>query len=242
MDKAKLVNKLLPFEMVVFDINPKAVKMSKGQDLARRGTAGQTNPTGSSPPIWRHTYPTKLTLTEVYIDGMEVKNRADLIFSWVQPGGSFFGKLAGAALSALSGGRINLAVKPPTLVFQWGPPAIGFMMDCVLTAANIDFTRFDSSGIPTRMKIASLELTEVPNPLLHMLTNPTSGGVPGRESHRVIAGENLQTISERTYGSPQYWRAVADANGIDDPLRLRPGDLVYLPSPQDIVAAGPAGV
>jgi hypothetical protein len=241
MDKAKLFNKMLPFEFVVFDINPKAVKLAKGQDLARRGTAGSSNPTGSSPPIWRHSYPTKLTLSDVYIDGMEVKNRADQLFAWIQPGGSFFGKLAGAAVSALSGGRVNLSVQPPTLVFQWGPPGVGFMMDCVLLNADVDFLRFDPSGIPIRLKIASLTLQEVPNPLLYALTNPTSGGVPGRESHRVTEGENLQTISQRTYGSPQYWRAVADANGIDDPLRLRPGDLVYLPSPQDIVAAGPAG-
>jgi nucleoid-associated protein YgaU len=90
------------------------------------------------------------------------------------------------------------------------------------------------------MKISSLTLQEVPNLLLYALTNPTSGGLPGRESHRVTAGENLQTISQRTYGSPSYWRAVADANGIDDPLSVRPGDLVSLPSPQEIVAAGPA--
>ena len=241
MDKAKLFNKILPFEMVIFDINPKQVKMSKGTNSPTRGAAAQTNPTGSSAPIWRQSLPTKLTLTDVFIDGPEVKNRADQIFAWTQPGGSFFGKLAGAALSALSGGRVNLSVKQPTLVFQWGPPGAGFMMDCVVTTADIDFLRFEPSGIPTRMKIASLALTEVPNPLLYMLTNPTSGGVAGRESHRVTEGENLQTISQRTYGSPQYWRAVADANGIDDPLRIRPGDLVYLPSPQDIVAAGPGG-
>lgn len=239
MDKAKLFNKTMPFEVVVFDINPKQVTMSKGTTNGTIGTAATG--TGQSPPIWQHTFPTKLSLTEVYIDGPEVKNRADQIFAWMQPGGSFFAKVAGAALSALTAGRFNLAAKQPVLVFQWGPAGAGFMMDCNLTGATIDFLRFDPTGIPTRLKIGKLELTEVPNPLLSALTNPTSGGLPGRESHRMSEGENLQLLAQRTYGQPGYWRAVADANGIDDPLRVRAGDVVYLPSPAEVLEAGPAG-
>ena len=35
------------------------------------------------------------------------------------------------------------------------------------------------------------------------------------------------------------WRAVAHANGIDDPLRIRSGTTLLLPSPEDAVAPQP---
>ena len=54
-------------------------------------------------------------------------------------------------------------------------------------------------------------------------TNPTSGGLPGRQRHVVSASENMQTISTAAYGSPKLWRGVAEANGIDDPFRVQAG-------------------
>ena len=53
-------------------------------------------------------------------------------------------------------------------------------------------------------------------------TNPTSGGMPGRQRHIVSASENVQTISTAAYGNPKLWRGVAEANGIDDPLSEHP--------------------
>jgi len=66
-------------------------------------------------------------------------------------------------------------------------------------------------------------------------TNPTSGGMPGRQRHIVSASENVQTISTAAYGTPGLWRGVAEANNIDDPFRVKPGDTVYLPNANEIV-------
>jgi nucleoid-associated protein YgaU len=68
-------------------------------------------------------------------------------------------------------------------------------------------------------------------------TNPTSGGLPGRKRHIVGHGESLPLIAAQTYGHPGLWRAVAHANGIDDPFRMTPGRVLFLPSVSELSAA-----
>ena len=50
--------------------------------------------------------------------------------------------------------------------------------------------------------------------------NPTSGGVVGRRSVTIDAGDTLSAVAFAEYGNPNMWRALAEANNIDDPLRL----------------------
>ncbi len=236
MDKAKLINKDFPLEIIMFDINPDSVSMAKGTQLGTRGstqpTAGLTN-VGHIGPFFQNTHPTKLTLNNLIIEGALCKNRADLLIAWMQPYGSWLQQKL--AMVSWLGNLANMSVNCPTLIFQWGPPIFGFVMECKLSSISMKFTRFAPLGTPTRLKIASLELTEVHNPILYALTNPTSGGLPGRTAHMVTEGENLQSIAKNRYGSPGHWRALADANDVDDPMRVRPGDSVYLPSPQEVI-------
>jgi nucleoid-associated protein YgaU len=122
----------------------------------------------------------------------------------------------------------------PLLTMQWGDPTKGFLMQGNLTSVKITYVRFDDIGNPNRAEVdATFE--EKPNSLLSMLTNPTSGGVPGRRQHVLTEGESIQVIAQRTYGRAQAWRAVAAANGIDDPLRLRPGRQLFLPPPEEVL-------
>jgi nucleoid-associated protein YgaU len=58
--------------------------------------------------------------------------------------------------------------------------------------------------------------------------------LPGRRAHTVTAGDSLARIATAQYGSPGRWRQIAAANGIEDPLRVRPGDRVYLPNPEEL--------
>jgi nucleoid-associated protein YgaU len=120
------------------------------------------------------------------------------------------------------------------VIFQWGPPEIGFMYECNVTSATINYTRFATSGIPIRA-VCAITLQEQPSPLGTLPTNPTSGGLPGRQSHTVTAGESLPGIAMSRYGTPGRWRAVAECNDVDDPLRVRPGDRLYLPNPDELM-------
>ena len=54
----------------------------------------------------------------------------------------------------------------------------------------------------------------------------------------MVAGDSLASIAYREYGAPAYWRALAEANGIDDPLRLRPGTRLLVPPAEEVVGRG----
>ena len=59
--------------------------------------------------------------------------------------------------------------------------------------------------------------------------NPTSGTPLPHRVHRVQPGETLDRIAAMHYGDSTKWRAIASANGVEDPLALRPGGLLSIP-------------
>ena len=226
--KAKLINEKLPFEMVQFDFNPETVKYTRISDSQYKAMASPAG-MGSSPSILLKTRPK--TLQGVgYLVGDDVEDRAKQLYAWMDPGGGLLGQLIGAVVSALSANRINLAAKKPPLIFQWGTQ----IMRCTMDAVQVSFERFSASGTPDRANI-NFTVIEEANIFGMLPTNPTSGGLPGRQRHIVTSSENVQTISTAAYGNPGLWRGVADANGIDDPFRVKPGDTVYLPNANEII-------
>ena len=224
--KAQLINKLLPAEMVSFDFNPVALTVSRTAETINGAT-------GSTKGSTKKASPAQLTFSAAYLEGDDVKDRAEQLLAWCEPGGGMLGKAIGAALGALSSGRMNLTSKQPTLIFMWGP----FLMECILKKATIKYERFDQSGAPTRGSV-DLQLSEEPSLLGLMPTNPTSGGLPGRKRHIVNHGESLPLIAAQHYGHPGLWREIAATNGIDDPFRTAPGTVLLLPSVSEISAAG----
>jgi hypothetical protein len=226
--KAKLINEKLPFEMVEFDFNPETLKYSRGSDSTTRASASPAG-VGSTPSILLKAPPKSLQGMG-YLVGDDVQERASQLYAWMDPGGGLLGQLIGAAVGALTGGRINLAAKKPPLIFQWGTQ----IMRCVLSNVQVTFERFSATGNPDRATI-NFTVQEEFNIFGMLPTNPTSGGMPGRQRHIVSASENVQTISTAAYGTPGLWRGVAEANNIDDPFRVKPGDTVYLPNPNEIV-------
>ncbi|HSH23634.1 MAG: LysM peptidoglycan-binding domain-containing protein [Actinomycetota bacterium] len=223
MDRARLTCKMPP-GMVYFDFNPTALTFSRQMVSQQRGSssAQSGSPAGSTATIFRGSPQSSITIDKLILVGADTKYRCDTLLGWLSPNMG----LVGALMSAVG---VPLASRPPVLIFQWGPPMAGFMYDCVLKSCKIIYKRFDPSGIPLRAE-ASLTLQQQPSLLASLPTNPTSGGLRGRQRHVVSDGENLQTIATATYGRPGHWRAVAEANGIDDPLRVRPGAVVYLPN------------
>jgi hypothetical protein len=226
-----LIGKLPAPGEVSFDFNPEqiSIKRQNQQKNKPRVTKG-----GNSPPTLKGSPTETVTLKKIVIDGDGAQDTCEQLLTWMTPGGGLIGALVGAAISAISsavgGPTINLATKPPQLTFIYGA---GFIFECVISTCDINYTRFDDLGRAIRAEIQTLALSKVPSllDLAAMLpTNPTSGGAPGRRSHIVTAGENLQAISTATFGAPKYWRAVAESNGLDDPLRVRPGQHIYLPN------------
>jgi hypothetical protein len=226
--KAKLINERMPFEMVEFDFNPDSLTYTRQGNTTNRSNASPAG-VGSTPSILLKSPPKQLQGSG-YLIGDDVHDRAKQLYDWMDPGGGLLGQLVGAAVSALTGGRINLAAKQPPLIFQWGTQ----IMRCILSSVNVTFERFSSSGTPDRALI-KFTVTEEFNIFGMLPTNPTSGGLPGRQRHVVSASENMQTITTAAYGTPKLWRGVAEANNIDDPFRVKAGDTVYLPNANEII-------
>ena len=122
-----------------------------------------------------------------------------------------------------SGGEAELA----HLKVKWG---LAFPTDAFqVSNVTVNFTRFKANGTPIRAEVG-LTLNMVVPKTERGSGNPTSGGLPGRSSHVVTATDSLAMLARRHYGVEGGWRDIADANSLDDPLRLRPGQLLYLPA------------
>lgn len=245
--------------IVVFDFNPKQISMARRVEIRSRGMA---SPKGGKPPgatgsQFKKSEASTISIGDIVFTGMDTKPRCDTLLGWASPsgGGSQAMQVLGGAAnvarrqakSSTSGRNFKLGKKLkklgvvsedmssrlPMLSFSWGPPMAAFLYTVILQSVTCEFTRFTSLGIPIRAKVR-LELKEQPNFIDSFPTNPTSGGPPGRSGHLITAGETLHSVATERYGSPQAWRALADANGIDDPLRVRPGQVVYLPHDEEM--------
>lgn len=116
--------------------------------------------------------------------------------------------------------------RPKYVRFFWGrgvktPPMM-------IVSAKVDFTYFSSAGLPLRAKV-DLTLKQFRDDQSFTKQNPTSGTPQPHKVHRVQPGETLDRISAKYYGDPTRWRPLAVANGIEDPLSLRPGSLLSIP-------------
>jgi hypothetical protein len=117
--------------------------------------------------------------------------------------------------------------QPPIVVFEWGDnPALTSFRAYVKSVAA-KFLLFTEDGTPLRAT-ATVTLEEVPIPAPKQ--NPTSGSIHGRRTHQVSEGDTLASIAWTEYEDPALWRGIAAFNGIDDPLRVRPGQSILIPT------------
>jgi nucleoid-associated protein YgaU len=123
--------------------------------------------------------------------------------------------------------------QPQILKFQWGANQSLSMFHAYLKSVSVKYTMFKSDGTPIRAT-ANIAMEEVPTDPKG--TNPTSGSIAGRRVRVVGAGDTLHSISWAEFGNASLWRALATFNGIDDPLRVRPGTRLLIPTSDEAVA------
>jgi hypothetical protein len=221
---------------VPFDFNPEKIKMSRTltsgsypQPQLKLAPSATPRTSGGQQSGPKKPSPMKIDLSGLIFEGPFTKIRCDLLLSWMNT----YPK----ALS-IPGPKANRETIPAELTFMWGPPKVGFMYQCSLASCTVTYTRFSGAGIPIRAEV-NMTLHEVESSIGSMMTNPTSGGLPGRRSHTVAHGESLQSIATDKYGTPGLWRRIAEVNGIQDPARVRPGRTVYLPNPDELAVRSP---
>jgi nucleoid-associated protein YgaU len=86
---------------------------------------------------------------------------------------------------------------------------------------------FRPNGEPSRA-LVDLELTQSEETKAGQ--NPTTRAIAGIKVHTVRDGDSLPSLSYRNYGDATRWRVIAEANGIDNPLALRRGAQLTIPT------------
>lgn len=116
---------------------------------------------------------------------------------------------------------------PPEAVFSWG----GCFFKGVIVSAQQSFTMFLPSGIPVR---ARLELTFKSSGAADAGRRSPFESPNRTKARRAEKGAQLWQIANAEYGSPKYWRVIADFNKIYDPRLLPVGKLLRLPPLKDL--------
>ncbi len=197
-----------------FQFNPKELKIAKTAKWKRET---QRNKKSSGVPEYGGTDPIKLTL-DMFLDATEkmddgVVKTVEKLFELVVP-----------TAQTLSAGKGI----PPLVIFRWGGLA-GFV--ALVSSVSVTYSLFTPSGVPVRgtAQVTLEELTsEFP------AQNPTSGSQYPKATQILVEGDTLQSLASREYGDPNRWRELAAANGIDDPLAIRPGMTILLPAAADL--------
>jgi hypothetical protein len=115
--------------------------------------------------------------------------------------------------------------RPPTVRFHWGEFT---SFESYVKSVSVTYTYFSAAGTPLRAKAkVSLEQSEDDNTWLAQ--NPTSGTPHPHRVHVLQTGETLDALAALYYDNPTRWRIIAAANGVTDPLRVRPGTALTVP-------------
>jgi hypothetical protein len=113
---------------------------------------------------------------------------------------------------------------PPVCEITWGT----FWFTGVLDHVSGQFTLFLSDGTPVRATL-SVSFKEYIDVDQLVRVNPTQSA-DHRKRRTVLSGERIDTIAAEEYGDPAKWRVIAEANDLDDPAILNPGQLLTLPA------------
>jgi hypothetical protein len=121
---------------------------------------------------------------------------------------------------------------PVLVVFQWGRIT---SFPAFVTSVDARYTLFAPDGTPIRA-ICTVALEEMPTQAEK--TNPTSGALSVRKVHTLVAGDSLASVAHTEYGQAALWRALAQYNDIDDPMRLPRGTRLLVPGLDELIPHG----
>jgi nucleoid-associated protein YgaU len=112
---------------------------------------------------------------------------------------------------------------PPLVAFEWDRE----IFKGVLESLNVTYTLFSSAGVPLRAKL-STTLREY-RPVNVQFSERPRNSPDVEKSFTVRRGDELWSIAAQIYRDPTQWRALAQANGIQDPRSLEPGTPLLVP-------------
>lgn len=209
--KAKLVD--AAGKSLEFRFNPKEYTVTKAATWTRPTNKGAKN---STKPEFGGPQPQSVQL-ELFFDdwegGGDLSADIDTLLGWLKP--------SDKSLDS------KKKPQPEVLHLEGGNTTPLADFKGVLKSVSAKYTMFKSDGTPVRA-IVTIALEEFPEEPAK--TNPTSGSPMTRRVRVMCAGDSLHSVAYAEYDDPALWRGLALFNGIDDPLRVRPGSRLLIPT------------
>lgn len=188
--------------------NPETLKLTSANTVAKTDAAGSASMQfiGSSS--------TKLDLelwfdATVTAEGVELRSMTEGVYYFITP--------------AKSGGDAKFKV--PGVRFEWG----AFTFDGVLTSLNETLELFSHDGRPLRSRVSLSFASQEIRFRIEESGGAGGGGVGQTPRTPVGQGDSVQQLASRADGSNADWKAIAAANGIENPRLLTPGVLLTPP-------------
>jgi nucleoid-associated protein YgaU len=216
--KAFLTRKDNPTLVVPCLFNPKELSVEKSNQFA------EVNVPGLPSPIFQFVRGNARSVTmdlffDTYEEGIDVRVFTDRITGW--DAGSMFSKLPGASKGLMDIDSDLHA--PPVCLFIWG----AFIFQCIIERVSKRFTMFLPEGIPVR---ATLSVTLKEYREVEVQVKEISLQSSDLTKRWVVTqGDSLWSIAAKEYGNPGDWRLIAEANNIDNPRILSPGQALVIP-------------
>jgi len=100
----------------------------------------------------------------------------------------------------------------------------------VITDITQKFTLFRYDGIPVRatLDVSFLQAKEKGK---YPGQNPTTVNQSGYRRRMVNEGDTIDWIAFEEYGDSAMWRFIADTNNLDNPAKLKPGQVLAIAPP-----------
>lgn len=115
--------------------------------------------------------------------------------------------------------------RPPQVTFKWGSLSLSGYVDDV----KVNYTMFETGGKPVRAQVGlTLMALNVAGADSKEASPPES---PDRTKCIVMTEDSsLWNIANQEYGDSAYWREIARANGIMNPLSVPAGTYLKVPA------------
>lgn len=112
---------------------------------------------------------------------------------------------------------------PPPVRFNWGPMEFA----AVIEKIGRKVTMFHPDGTPARVTL-SVSFKEY-RTLRQLIEDPRRESADKTKRRVVVGRDSLWLIAAREYDDAGEWVRIADANDLDDPREISPGDWLELP-------------
>lgn len=117
--------------------------------------------------------------------------------------------------------------RPPLVTCIWGRTRL---FKAVITEIKQTFTLFRDDGTPVRANLTAT-FRQAEEEDLFPAQNPTTMGNPGYKQWLVKEGDTIDSIAFKEYGDSAMWRYIADTNRLNNPSRLRLGQILVIAPP-----------